>query len=165
MVLRFNFSMVNDAPETLEREFDTYCLAEIQDMLERYPDLLPDVAAGAGVSGRGDRAADGDPRLHRRGEGAAGVPGRLSERDRLQCVPEAESGKGHADISLEPLLARFPHLRHGCLIALKYLRRREPAEEAGVAAAAGEATSQLRRYLRTSGWRGSIRGCGSRDWR
>ncbi len=60
---------------------------------------------------------------------------------------EAELGKGHADISLEPLLARYPHLRVGYLIELKYLARGEPADEARVRAAAGEATAQLRRYL------------------
>ena len=58
-----------------------------------------------------------------------------------------ELGKGHADISLEPLLARFPHLRHGYLIELKYLKRRESADAAGVAAAVSDATEQLRRYL------------------
>ena len=41
VVLRFNFSMVNDKLETLEREFDTYCTAEISDTLDRYPDLFP----------------------------------------------------------------------------------------------------------------------------
>ena len=60
---------------------------------------------------------------------------------------EVELGKGHADISLEPLMARYPHLRVGYLIELKYLPRGEPADEARVAAAAGEATAQLRRYL------------------
>ena len=60
---------------------------------------------------------------------------------------EAELGKGHADIALEPLLARYPHLRNGYLIELKYLARGEPADEARVRAAAGDATAQLRRYL------------------
>ncbi len=60
---------------------------------------------------------------------------------------EAELGKGHADISLEPLLARYPHLRTGYLIELKYLARGEPADDEAVAAAAGDATAQLRRYL------------------
>ncbi|MDE0027654.1 MAG: PD-(D/E)XK nuclease domain-containing protein [Spirochaetaceae bacterium] len=72
---------------------------------------------------------------------------------------EAELGKGHADIILEPLLARYPHLRVGYLIELKYLsrrgrlqrservRRREPSDETDVAAAVGDATVQLRRYL------------------
>ncbi len=44
VTLRFNFSMVDDKLETLEREFDTYCLAEIRDTLERYPDLFPAAA-------------------------------------------------------------------------------------------------------------------------
>ena len=41
------------------------------------------MATGVRVPERGDRAADGDSRLHRRGEGDPGVSGRLSERDRL----------------------------------------------------------------------------------
>ena len=71
----------------------------------------------------------------------------LSVTDFYVFRSEAEFGKGHADISLEPLLARFPHLRIGYLIELKYLKRSEPADEAGVAAAVGDATAQLRRYL------------------
>ena len=71
----------------------------------------------------------------------------LSVTDFYVFRSEAEVGKGYADIGLEPLLARFPHLRHGYLIELKYLKRSEPADEAGVAAAVGEATEQLRRYL------------------
>ena len=77
----------------------------------------------------------------------------LSVADYYVFRSEAELGKGHADIALEPLVARYPHLRRGYLIELKYLkrserfRRSEPADEAGVAAAAAEATAQLRRYL------------------
>ena len=71
----------------------------------------------------------------------------LSVTDFYVFRSEAELGKGHADISLEPLLARFPHLRHGYLIELKYLKRSEPAEEAGLAVALREATGQLERYL------------------
>ena len=71
----------------------------------------------------------------------------LSVTDYYVFRSEAELGKGHADISLEPLLARFPHLRVGYLIELKYLPRSEPADEAGVAAAVSDATAQLRRYL------------------
>ena len=71
----------------------------------------------------------------------------LSVTDYYVFRSEAELGKGHADISLEPLLARYPHLRTGYLIELKYLARGEPADEARVRAAAGEATAQLRRYL------------------
>ena len=71
----------------------------------------------------------------------------LSIADYYVFRSEAELGKGHADISLEPLVARYPQLRRGYLIELKYLARSESADEAGVAAAAGEATAQLRRYL------------------
>ena len=60
---------------------------------------------------------------------------------------EAELGKGHADIALEPLVARYPQLRHGYLIELKYLSRSESAESGRVTASAGEATAQLQRYL------------------
>ena len=74
----------------------------------------------------------------------------LSVTDYYVFRSEAELGKGYADISLEPLLARFPHLRVGYLIELKYLKRSErpqrgePAAETAVAAAAGTATAQLR---------------------
>ena len=46
VVVRFDFSVVNDAPETLEREFDYYCGAEIREAVERHPDLFPESAAG-----------------------------------------------------------------------------------------------------------------------
>ena len=71
----------------------------------------------------------------------------LSVADYYVFRSEAELGKGHADISLEPLVARYPHLRVGYLIELKYLARSEQADAARVGAAAGEATAQLRRYL------------------
>ena len=44
---------------------------------------------------------------------------------------EAELGKGHADIALEPLVARYPHLRRGYLIEFKYLPAAIPADQAG----------------------------------
>ena len=62
-------------------------------------------------------------------------------------------GKGYADIALEPQVAQYPHLRHGYLIELKYLKRSErlqrgePADETGVAAAVEMATAQLEQYL------------------
>ena len=71
----------------------------------------------------------------------------LSVSDHYVFRSEAELGKGHADICLEPLVARYPNLRRGYLIELKYLKRAESADEAAVAAAAGEATAQLERYL------------------
>ena len=81
----------------------------------------------------------------------------LSVTDYFVFRSEAELRKGYADIALGPLLAHYPHLRHGYLIELKYLKRSErlqrgePAVEAGVAAAAAQATAQLERYLRAAG--------------
>ena len=40
VVLRFDFSVVHDAPETLEREFEDYCHLEIEEALERNSDLF-----------------------------------------------------------------------------------------------------------------------------
>ena len=109
VTLRFNFSMVDDKLETLEREFETYCMIELRARLRRHPDLFPEAAM--------------------------------------------------RDILAPPSIARYPHLRRGYLIELKYLNRRgrfqrserlqrgAPADEAGVAAAAAEATAQLQRYL------------------
>ena len=71
----------------------------------------------------------------------------LSVADHYVFRSEAELGKGHADICLEPLVARYPNLQRGYLIELKYLKRSESADEAAVAAAASEATAQLERYL------------------
>ena len=71
----------------------------------------------------------------------------LSVADYYVFRSEVELGKGHADIALEPLVARYPQLRRGYLIELKYLPRSDPADQAGVAAAAGEAAAQLERYL------------------
>ena len=71
----------------------------------------------------------------------------LSVTDHFVFRSEVELGKGHADICLEPLLARYPHLRHGFLIELKYLKRSEEAGETRVAAAVDGASAQLRRYL------------------
>ena len=83
----------------------------------------------------------------------------LSVADYYVFRSETELGKGHADIALEPLVARYPHLQRGYLIELKYLNRRgrfqrserfqrnESVDEAVVAAAAGEATAQLEPYL------------------
>ena len=44
VTLRFNFSMVNDNLETLEREFETYCLIALRGTLRRHPDLFPEAA-------------------------------------------------------------------------------------------------------------------------
>ena len=71
----------------------------------------------------------------------------LSIADYYVFRSEAELGKGHADISLEPLIARYPQLRRGYLIELKYLSRGELVDAGRVAAAAGAASTQLERYL------------------
>ena len=60
---------------------------------------------------------------------------------------EPELNKGFADISLEPLVAQHPELRHGFLIELKYLKRGEDASETKVQAVVEDALEQLRRYL------------------
>ena len=60
---------------------------------------------------------------------------------------EAELGKGYADIALEPLLARYPHLRRGYLIELKYVKRRDPPDPGHLDAAAQAAAAQIRGYL------------------
>ncbi len=59
---------------------------------------------------------------------------------------ELELAKGYADIVLEPLAARYPGMRHGYVIELKYLRR-DLATAAQVASTAAAAVTQLRRYL------------------
>ena len=41
VTLRFDFSAVRDAPETLEREFEYYCGDVIQRSMERHPALFP----------------------------------------------------------------------------------------------------------------------------
>ena len=60
---------------------------------------------------------------------------------------ETELGKGYADIALEPLLARYPHLRRGYLIELKYFKRSERLDPDQRDAAARTAAGQLQRYL------------------
>ena len=71
----------------------------------------------------------------------------LSMTDYYVFRSEAELGKGHADIALEPMVAKYPHLTRGYLIELKYLKRGDSADEVAVAAVAGEAEAQLERYL------------------
>ena len=60
---------------------------------------------------------------------------------------EPELNKGFADITLEPLAAQHPELRHGYLVELKYLKRGEDASKAKVQAVVENAHDQLRRYL------------------
>ncbi len=63
--------------------------------------------------------------------------------------PEMELAKGYADIVLQPFSARYPELRHGYVIELKYLPLKAgPARTQSTAAAA---VSQLHRYLGDAG--------------
>ncbi len=71
----------------------------------------------------------------------------LSVTDYFVFHTERELGKGYADICLDPLLARYPGIRHGYVIELKYLKRGESASVSGVAATARNAEAQLRQYL------------------
>ncbi len=71
----------------------------------------------------------------------------LSVTDYYVFRSEAELGKGHADIALEPVVAAFPDVRCGYLIELKYRKRSEAMDQAEITAAAGEAQAQLTRYL------------------
>ena len=64
---------------------------------------------------------------------------------------EREVAKGFADIFLEPLLVRYPGIRHGYVIEIKYLRRGESADETRIAEAARQAETRLRQYLGDEG--------------
>ena len=59
---------------------------------------------------------------------------------------EQELGKGYADMVLTPLTARYPTLRHGYVVELKYLKR-DQGSEALTSAAIEAAKDQLRGYL------------------
>ena len=71
----------------------------------------------------------------------------LSATEHFVFHTERELGGGYADLCLEPHLQRYPGMRHGYVIELKYLKRGEPASEARVAAAARQAIKQLQRYV------------------
>ena len=59
---------------------------------------------------------------------------------------ERELGKGYADIVLTPLTARYPTLRHGYVVELKYLKRGDDSEALGESTLQA-AKEQLRGYL------------------
>ena len=71
----------------------------------------------------------------------------LNVSDYFVFHTERELGKGYADICLEPLLVRYPGIRHGYVIELKYLKRGESAAGDRLAATARDAEAQLRQYL------------------
>ena len=66
---------------------------------------------------------------------------------------ERELHKGYADLHLEPFLARYPDVRYGYVIEIKYLRRGEAADGDAVASRLREARAQLRGYLADEGLR------------
>ena len=67
---------------------------------------------------------------------------------------ERELNKGFADLHLEPFLARYPDVRYGYVIEIKYLKRDEAADRAAVEARLQEARTQLRSYLADARLRG-----------
>ena len=71
----------------------------------------------------------------------------LSLSQRFLLRSEGEYGKGFADLSLEPDVARYPNTRYGYLVELKYLKRGDNVEAARIDALRGEAAAQLLRYL------------------
>ena len=71
----------------------------------------------------------------------------LNVTDYFMFHSERELGGGYADIYLEPFLVRYPGLRFGYVIEIKYLPRRESAPDTRAAAVVRDATAQLRRYL------------------
>ncbi len=60
---------------------------------------------------------------------------------------EYELNKGYADLYLEPFLARYPDMRFGYVLELKYVKRSDPLGESVAAAKVQEAVLQLRGYL------------------
>ena len=69
----------------------------------------------------------------------------LGATDHFLFSTEREFGKGFVDFCLEPFVARHPRARHGYLIELKYVKRKD--DVAKLDAALAEATAQLERYL------------------
>ena len=57
---------------------------------------------------------------------------------------EPELNERFADISLEPLVAQYPALRHGFLVELKYIKRSDDASEERLQKLTQEAGERLR---------------------
>ena len=69
----------------------------------------------------------------------------LSTSSYFVFQPEMELAKGYADLVLEPRPERYPGMRYGYVIELKYLPR--GASQQRIAATAAAAAEQARRYL------------------
>ncbi|RLC19492.1 MAG: hypothetical protein DRI57_07090 [Deltaproteobacteria bacterium] len=61
------------------------------------------------------------------------------------CHTEREMSKGYSDIFLEPFVAKFPDMRYGYLIEMKYVTRSEYTEEVKLEKIR-QARDQLRKY-------------------
>ncbi len=69
----------------------------------------------------------------------------LNISDYYICQTEREMSKGYSDIFLEPFLARFPDMKYGYLIEMKYISRSEYSESLKQKKIS-EAETQLRKY-------------------
>lgn len=69
----------------------------------------------------------------------------LNVTDYFLTWSEHEMQKGFADLYLEPFLARFPDMRYGYLIELKYIARSE-CNESKLQEVITDATTQLKQY-------------------
>ena len=70
-----------------------------------------------------------------------------SAGEREGCTPrKKELGRGYADMVLAPLTARYPSLRHGYVIELKYLKRDQESETLAHSTLEA-AKAQLRGYM------------------
>ena len=127
VTLRFDFSAVRDAPETLEREFEDYCGEVIRRSMERHPALFPQQEVQHISS-----APSTEAKLH-------GLFWHAAEHDiRLYVLID------EYDNFANTILA---HHGANAYHELKYLKRGENAGEDKVQAVAEEAEEQLRRYL------------------
>ncbi|MCP4349684.1 MAG: hypothetical protein GY795_29745 [Desulfobacterales bacterium] len=69
----------------------------------------------------------------------------LSISDYYICHTEREMSKGYSDIFLEPFIARFPDMKYGYLVEMKYITRSEYTETLKQEKIR-EAEEQLRKY-------------------
>ncbi len=70
----------------------------------------------------------------------------LNLSDVFFCRSEYEFHKGYVDLFLEPFVAKYPDIRHGFLIELKYLKRKQ-WDDAKAEKLMTKAENQLITYL------------------
>ena len=78
---------------------------------------------------------------------------------------ERELNKGYADLHLEPFLARYPDVRYGYVIELKYLRRGEAADGTRWPPGCGRRGRSCAAIWPTRACAASGRRCGTSAWR